>query len=118
MAASQTTPFDRFNDALRGLDDQIQDLRGQFDDRRKDLEKDLRSRAKDIRSQLRKSDLYKRATSVRDDWEDQVDQARGRLYQVFGLATRSDIEKLNKKLNSISRKLSDIAKEAKEEVGL
>ena len=118
MAASQTTPFDRFNDALRTLDDQIQDLRGQFDDRRKDLEKDLRSRAKDIQAQVSKSDLYKRATRVRDDWEDQADQVRGRFYRVFGLATKSDIEKLNKKLNSISRKLSDIAKEAKEEVGL
>ena len=116
--ATETTAFDRFNDALRGLDDQIQDLRGQFDDRRKGLETDLRQRADEVQSQIKKSNLFKRADETRKQWEEQVDKARASVYDVFGLASKSDLEKLNKKLNSISRKLTDLSKEAKEQVEL
>jgi len=114
--ATESTGFDRFNDALRNLDDQMQDLREQFDDRRKDIEKEVRQRADDVQSQLRKSPLYRRAEQVRKDWEEQISSARSSVYDVFGLATKSDIDKLNKKLNTISRKLTDLAKEAKDQI--
>jgi len=114
--ATESTGFDRFNDALRSLDDQIQDLREQFDDRRKGIEKEVRQRADDVQSQLKKNPLYKRAERARKDWEEQIDKARSSVYDVFGLATKSDIDKLNKKLNTISRKLTDLAKEAKDQI--
>ena len=114
--ATESTAFDRFNEALRSLDDQIQDLREQFDDRRKGLEKDFRKRADDVQTQLRKNTVYKRAEQARKDWEGQIDKARTGVYDLFGLATKSDIDKLNKKLNTISRKLTDLSKEAKDQV--
>ena len=45
--------------------------------------------------------------------EEQVDKARASLYDVFGLASKSDVDKLNRKLNQISRKLNELAKEPK-----
>ena len=114
--ATESTAFDRFNEALRSLDDQIQDLREQFDDRRKGLEKDLRKRADDVQTQIKKNPIYKRADQARKDWEGQIDKARASVYDLFGIATKSDIDKLNKKLNTISRKLTDLSKEAKDQV--
>ena len=35
MAETQANGFDRFNEALRSLDDQFQDIRDRFDDGRK-----------------------------------------------------------------------------------
>ncbi len=113
MANTQTTTFDRFNDALRSIDDQVQDWREQFETRRKDFEKDLRKRADRVRDNLEKSDTYRRADRVRKDVGQQVDKARGDLYDVFGIASKSEVEKLNKKLATISRKLNELAKEPK-----
>ena len=93
--ATQTTPFDRFNDALKSLDDQIQELREQFDGRRKDLEKDLRERASSVRGQLEQSNLYKRAESARRQVEDRVERACVGVYESIGLATKADIDRLS-----------------------
>lgn len=115
MTTNQTSAFDRFNEALRGLDDQFHDMREQFDERRQSLERDVRQRAEEVQTQVRKSSLYKRATRARRDWEEQVDRTRTSLYDVFGLATKSEVDRLNRKLNTISRKLNDLTKEFKRE---
>lgn len=115
MATSQTTAFDRFNDALKQLDDQFQELREQLDDRRKEFEKDVRKGADKVQKQLKDTGLYKRAEQARGEWEEQVDKARSSVYELFGVATKSDVEKLSRKLNTLSRKLNELTKEGKSE---
>jgi hypothetical protein len=34
------------------------------------------------------------------------------VYGVFGIASKSDVDRLNRKLNQLSRKLSDLTKES------
>ncbi len=114
MATSQTA-VDRFNEAIQSLDEQLQGLREQFDDRRKEFETDLRKRADKVQSEVQKSALYKRATQARKEVTDQVDKARESLYDVFGIASKADVDKLNRKLSSISRKLNDLSKEGGKE---
>ena len=109
-----SSPFERMNDALRGLDDQIHDLREQFEDRRRDLEEDLRRRAEDVQSQIKRSTLFKRAERTRKDLEDRAEELRDGLFNALGLATKADVVKLQKKLNSVSRKLNELAKHARE----
>ncbi len=109
--ASNPTAFDRFNDALKSLDEQLQGIRDQFDDRRKEFETDLRKRADKVQIEVKKSALYQRAEKARKDVEDQVERARESVYDVFGIASKSDVDRLNRKLSSISRKLNDLAKD-------
>ena len=111
MAETSTNGFDRFNDALRGLDDQIQDLRGRFDHRRKRFEADFRKRADRAEARLRKSPLYRRADRVRKDIEHQLDKTRSQVCDVFGIASKSELEKINRKLNTISKKLNELSRE-------
>ena len=41
-----------------------------------------------------------------------LDELRGKLAEALGLPTQSDVEALNKKLNSLTRKVNKLAKEA------
>jgi hypothetical protein len=111
MARAHANAFDRFNDALRGLDDQLQELRERFDERRDSIRSEIRKQTDRIETQLRKSALYRRAEEVGKDLVDQVDQARSQLYDVIGVASKSEVDKINKKLSAISKKLNDLAKD-------
>ena len=111
MAEVSTNGFDRFNEALRGLDDQLQDMRDRFDERRQDVEKRLKGFRKDVETQLRKSDLYRRVEQVRKDVEEQVETRREQVYDVFGIASKAEVDRLNRKLNAISKKLNELAKD-------
>ena len=112
MAEANANGFDRFNEALRNLDDQLQELRERFDDRRKKTEKRVREFRKDVETQLRKSPIYRRAERVRKDVEEQVESTRDQLYDAFGIASKSEVDKLNRKLSAISKKLNELAKES------
>ncbi len=119
MAQSQSQDrsngFDRFNDALRGLDDQVQELRDRFDDQRRKVEDEFRKRSDDIQSRLRKTPFYKRARRVREEVEEQVERSRAQVYELIGLASRSELEKIDRKLNTLSRKLNELVKEREKE---
>jgi protein subunit release factor A len=111
MAHASTSAFDRFNDALRNLDDQIQELRERLDDRRKSFRAELRKQTSRIEQTLRKSALYRRAEQAGKDLQTQVESSRDSIYDVFGIASKAEIEKLNRKLAHISKRLNDIAKD-------
>ena len=115
MPASPTTAFDRFNDAIKGIDSQIQSLREQFDGRRRDLREDLQKRAQEVQEQFSDTGIYKRAEAARKTVEDRVENARSGLFDSFGLATKDDVAKLSKKLNTVSRKLNELTKLANEQ---
>ena len=112
MAEAQQSGFDRFNDTLRNLDDQLQDLRDRFDDRRRKLEGEVRKRTDRIQKDLRKSTVYQRAEQVRKDVEDTIEKTRSQVFGAFGLATKDDIAKLNRKLTTISKKISELSRDA------
>ena len=114
MPATPTTAFDRLNDAIKDIDSQIQTIRDRFEGRRREFEDDLRKRAQDVQGQLQGSPLYKRAEAARKTLEDRVEGAKSGLCDTFGLATKDDVAKLSKKLNSVSRKLNELTKLARE----
>lgn len=111
QSSQNTSSFDRFNEALRSLDDQVQELRDRFDDRRRQVEDELKKRRDQIESQLKKNPLYKRVDQVRKDIEEQVERGRDQVFEVFGIATRADVEKIDRKLAVLSRKLNELAKD-------
>ncbi len=113
MAQTQAGAFDRFNDALRTLDDQFQELRERLDGRRQQLTADVRDLTKTAETRLRKSDFFRRADRLRQDIEAGVDRTYTQVLETIGLASKSDVEKLSKKLNTLSKKLNDLAKDAR-----
>ena len=108
---SRSNGFDRFNDALRGLDDQVQELRDRFDDQRRKVEDEFRKRSGGLQTRLRKSPLYRRAKQIREEVEEQVERSRSQVYSLIGLVSRSELEKIDRKLNTLSRKLNELVKE-------
>ena len=109
MAQTRSSGFDRFNDALKSLDEQLQDLRERFEDQRKKLEKEVRKRAEKLTTRLQETDLYKRAETVTKDFSERVETGRSQIYDVFGIASKHEIEKLNKRLNKISKQLTALS---------
>ena len=55
----------------------------------------------------------KAATKKAADKASTLDELRGKLAEALGLPTQSDVEALNKKLNSLTRKVNKLAKDAK-----
>lgn len=111
VADTGSNGFERVNDALRNLDDQLQELRERFDEQYRRLESTLRERGEELRSQLDKSTLARRTREVRRDIEERVEQQRTRLYDAFGIASKSEIQKLNRKVSTLSKKLKELAQE-------
>jgi polyhydroxyalkanoate synthesis regulator phasin len=101
MAHTRTSGFDRFNDALKSLDEQLQDLRERFDHQR--------HRAEQLQERVQGSDLYKRAEQGYKDLGSRVDETRTQIYDVFGIASKAEVDKLHKRLNKISKQISDLS---------
>lgn len=124
---NSTSGFDRVSEAFRNLDDQIGDIRERLDVRRQRVEREVRKRTEEVADQvtsefkkrseklggqIKATSLYKRLTQVREDIESEVDKRRAQVYEVFGVATRDDVDKIHKKLKAISKKLDQLSKPA------
>ena len=109
MAQTRSSGFDRFNDALKSLDEQLQDVRERFDHQRRRVEREVRKRAEELQTRIQETDLYKRAEGARKDLEGRVDAGRSQIYDVFGIASKHEIEKLNKRMNKISKQLTELS---------
>ena len=109
MAQTRSSGFDRFNDALKSLDEQLQDLRERFDHQRHKLEREVKKQYEKLQGRLEESDLYQRAESARKDAVERFDSTRSQIYDVFGIASKHEIEKLNRRLNKISKQLTELA---------
>jgi len=107
--ATRTTSFDRFNDALKSLDEQLQDLRERFDHGRQRVEKEVRKRYERAAERIQDTDLYKRAEKLRKEVETRVEEGRSQIYDVFGIASKQEIKKLHKRLNKISKQIADLS---------
>ena len=93
MAHARSSGFDRFNDALKSLDEQLQDLRERFDHQRHRVEREVRKRAEKSFGEI----------------GTRADEARSQIYDVFGIASKAEVEKLHKRLNKISKQIHDLS---------
>ena len=109
MAHARSSGVARFNDALKSLDEQLQDLRERFDHQRQRVEREVRKRTTQLQERLQDSELYKRAEQGYKDIGSRVDETRSQIYDVFGIASKSEIEKLHKRLNKISKQIHDLS---------
>ncbi len=114
----------RIDEAVQFFDDEWQRIQKQLSARRKSLEKEFASRRKTvekrtrkelkrIQSELKKSPLYKRADSTRKDVAKQVETRVDSLLERMQIASRSDVARINRKLNTLNRRLKAIEESRK-----
>jgi len=126
MAQTQTSlveqSVDRVQDALRNLDKEFQRFQKQVKTRRRTLEKRIETQRKSIEKQARKqikavrgSDVVKRAETLSSDLAEQLESGVETMLGALQIASKSDLERIDRKLNRLSRKLKELEK-AEEEV--
>ncbi len=119
---------DRAQDAVRSIDTEVQKIQKQLQGRRKKIEKELGQRRRSIEKQLgaqrktlekrtdqlvkefRKQPLVKRAESWVDEATKQLETGLESVLGTLQIASRRDLQKIDRKLTQINRKLKDIEK--------
>jgi polyhydroxyalkanoate synthesis regulator phasin len=110
MATPETNGFERINEVFRSLDDQLADWRERFEDGRKKVENEIRKRGEGVADQVG-SEFRKATEQVRREIEGELEKRRSQVLDLIGIATKSDLDKLSKRINAISRRLSTLTKE-------
>ena len=109
---------DRFNAAFERIDDERLRLQKQLQSRRKsfekqitsgrrDFEKRTRKQVKRLRTELRRYPVVKRVERLQADARRQIETGVDRFLGTFQIASKSDLDRIDRKLDRISRKLKD-----------
>jgi hypothetical protein len=127
--AEQRTSFvkegvDRLQDARERIDDEIQRVQKQmktrrrklereFDRRRKRFEKQTRKQVKQLEKEFRSNALVKRAEELRGEASRQIEDAFENLLGALQLASKQDLQRIDRKLSRLNRKLRELEQERK-----
>ena len=109
----------RINEAVQFFDDEFQRVQKELSARRKSLERDFaakrktvekrtRKELKRIQSELKKNPIVKRADAARKDVTKRVETRVDALLGLMQVASRSDVQRINKKLTTLNRRLKAI----------
>lgn len=106
--------IDRFSEALRSLDDRVQELRGRFDDQRHKIDDEFQKRRQQIEEQVRTTPFFKQLAWARKEIEHQLERVRDQLFENLGIATRQDLDKLQRKVDLLARRLGELSRDPRE----
>ncbi len=109
----------RIDEAVQFFDDEFQRIQKELSARRKSLEREFTSKRKTvekrtrkelkrIQSELKKNPIVKRADAVRKDVTKQVETRVDTLLARMQIASRSDMQRINKTLTALNRRLKAI----------
>ncbi|MDJ0864586.1 MAG: hypothetical protein QNK03_00660 [Myxococcota bacterium] len=100
--------IDQVRKTVRGVEREFKKIQKRVETRRKAFEKRANREMKRIQKEFQKQPLVKRAETLRKDatkqWEKSVDQ----LVDALPVATKREVAKIDRKLNSINRKLREL----------
>ena len=108
---------DRFREAFESLDlDRVQRrlnqrrkrIEKQFASGRKTWERRTRKQVKRVQSELRRNPLVKRMQSLQKDATRQLESTVDGILSSLRIASQRDVDRLDRKLGQISRKLKDL----------
>ena len=116
--------IDRLNDAFQSIDGEFQRVQKELNSRRESVEKQFNSKRKDVeklarkelnrfQSELKKSPFVKRAKSLQKDWTKEVETNVDTFLGLIRVASRADVERIDKKLTTLNRQLKEIEKARK-----
>jgi polyhydroxyalkanoate synthesis regulator phasin len=107
---------DRVREAVDSIDGEfqrvqkrIQAQRKSFEKRinkqRSEIEKRTRKEVKRLQTEIRKNPVVKRAQTIADDATRQVEQGVERFLGTFQIASKSDVQRIDRKLTQLKRQL-------------
>lgn len=100
--------IDRFQSAVDDVQSEVRKLGKDLRKRRQKLEKEAEKRVKKLRTDFRKNDLVKRAESLGKDVRASMEKGVDDVLAALQIATKRDVRKIDRKLNSINRKLKEL----------
>ncbi len=118
--------LDRVNEVYRSLDERVQRLQRDLRARRKHWEKQLGSGRKSLEKQVqsgrrslerrtrkqwtefKRNELVKRAQSLQRDARDQIEATLSGVLGLFQIASKTDLDRLDRKVGQINRKLREL----------
>ena len=80
--------------------------------RAEELRKEAEDRAERFRAELRKNEAWKRAEELRKEAEQRFEEGFVQLLGSLRIASVSELEKLDRKVNQVARKLKEMEKSA------
>ncbi len=112
---------DRLNDAFHSIDDEFQRVQKALNTRRRTMERQLKSKRKKvekrtrselnrIQSELKKNPFVKRAKSLQKDLTKEVEASVDSVLGLIRVASKSDVERIDRKLATLNRHLKEIEK--------
>jgi predicted ATP-grasp superfamily ATP-dependent carboligase len=106
--------IDRVQSYFRNVEEELQKLQSDLQERRERFQKKAEKRVKRFQKELSKNKVLKRAETFREDVgkqiEKQMEQSLETLLSSLQIASRSEVKKLDQKLNRINRKLKALDK--------
>jgi hypothetical protein len=112
---------DQIREVVRRADREIKRIQKQVENRRRRLAKEVTSRRRliekraqkelgRIQKQIQSQPIVKRAEKLRAGATEQIASRVSTLLEAFPLATKSEIERIDRKVSALSRKLREIEK--------
>ena len=119
MAEQMTSFADRFDTARERIDDEIQRVQREISTRRKRLERQLssgrktfekqtRKQVKQIRGELRRNPLVRELERFQDGVGRQLEGAFETVLGAFQIASKSDVQRIDRKLTKLTKRLKEI----------
>jgi hypothetical protein len=113
--ATATNLSDRFDSARERIDEEIQRVQRELQARRKRIEKQLTHGRKSIEKQtrrqvqhLRESELVQQFERLRVEANQQLGNAIEAVLGVLQIASKGDVERIEKKLSKINKRLKEM----------
>jgi hypothetical protein len=112
---------DQIRQVVRRADREIKKLQKQVESRRRTIAKQVTTRRRTIekraqreldrlQKQLQRQPLVKRAEAIRADAQERIEGAVSTFLGSLPIATRSEIERIDRKVTALGRKLKEIEK--------
>jgi hypothetical protein len=115
QAQSVEEGIDRFREIFGSFESEFERVQKDLKARRKLLEKrfdagrrDVEKRARKVRRELRKNPTFKRFDNLRRDAARQIEQRAEGLLSALQIASKSDVQRIDRKLTQLGRKLKEL----------
>ncbi len=99
---------DRAREVVRSLDKEFRKLQKRVDTQRRVLEREASKRLIRFVKDVRENPVIKRAEALQKDASRQVERGVENVLGAFQIASKSDLQRIDRKLNQINRKLKEI----------
>ncbi len=119
MTEQATTIADRFDTARERIDEEVQRVQKELRTRRRRIEKQItsgrksfekqtRKQVKQLRGDLSRNSVVREIERARDEAARQLEGAFEAVLGAFQIATKGDVERIDRKLTKLNKKLKDI----------